>query len=789
MTLFDDVSSYLNAEGWTLREESDEALGLVVASRGVGFGGGENVLSVLCPNLEPREWTTRGAGVLRRFAGDGAAGERFLVVESREGITPEFQRLARYEHKVQIRTPIQLFDAAFKWDSQADGVTAPSAAARLNRDGALVAKSRTPQPFRDEQTHEIGEDLFKELDRRFSSVTDWPEPVVLVSAPAGFGKSMLFSSLYASTYRYFQTAKREQRRAHRPLPLLPEYSATATGPTLRGLMDSFIRSDVARPIQLDTFEWMLERGYASLHLDGLDELISRDTGFFEYLEDILTRTTPVTPRILICVRDSLLSTSQGLRDFLTDSEGLVKHYTLLPWERSSIETFATMHARDQRQTMLDAVENPEILKLCGTPYYSHLLAEKLLDRGPGGIDLERSWGEAELIGDALNSIISREYDKGLLDATVVALEDVVTVVEDVAVMEIENGTRGVPIEDIVDLAQIVLRDDLSDIALEQAEMQFTQLSVFQGASELRRVRFAQDVIFEYLIGKRATEFFRSNPVAFVQLLSWRRIPSDSISLRIVRQFVADNHAYNDIQARLASCGGRRDAFVNILQIILGLPDADGLLGGVSLERQDLSGVAFAGVDLRNVSFKGANLEGASFSGCNLSGTKFGEAILRSTRFCRSVGSLTEADFGSLVEFVSVQVDDQFIDDVAEFTGLIKPSSQGSGVIGPCPTAMQLRFILLKFVRPDGKARRDWLDERAILRGREYTDPAPVLREAARAGLLTRERSSGRVRYNRATGDQYAEMVAFVRSLKVGDSVGRVLEEACARNGCRHVAEL
>src|SRR4051812_29497263 len=101
MTLFEDITSYLEAEGWTL-EEQHERIGLVLASRGVGFGGGRNVLSILCPVIEPRDWATRGHGILKRFSADGTAGERYLVVESREGMTSDFQRSARVEHNVQI---------------------------------------------------------------------------------------------------------------------------------------------------------------------------------------------------------------------------------------------------------------------------------------------------------------------------------------------------------------------------------------------------------------------------------------------------------------------------------------------------------------------------------------------------------------------------------------------------------------------------------------------------------------------------------------------------------------
>ena len=142
-------------------------------------------------------------------------------------------------------------------------------------------------------------------------------PVHLVIAPAGFGKSHLFRSLYAQLYDDFMAAKSEERRALRPLPLLPDYLASASAPTLKALVQSFLTTEVARPLRLESFEWMLTHGFACFLLDGLDEVIARDPHFFEYVYELLTRPdVPRPPKILICVRDSLLVSNRGLRGFL-----------------------------------------------------------------------------------------------------------------------------------------------------------------------------------------------------------------------------------------------------------------------------------------------------------------------------------------------------------------------------------------------------------------------------------------------------------------------------------------
>ncbi len=787
MTLVDEATTYLKAEGWTVNPNKTDAE-FISATR-AGFGGGTDQVFVWCPTIDDiRSWRTSESGMLRRFESEAGPGQKFLLVESREGLSSQFQRAARADHNVQIRAPIQFFDAPFKWDAQAvgSGIAASSAASQLHSAGADVARRRTPQPYRDLVNDTEGPDLLRELVSRFATSTEWTRPVILVTAPAGFGKSMLFSALYAELYKQFHGAKRAQQRARRPLPLLPEYVAGAAAPTLRGLVEAFIQADIARPIPLPAFEWMMTRGYASWLLDGLDELISRDLGFFEYIVDILTRQAPVAPRILICVRDSLLSASQGLRDFLGGSEGLVQQYRLLPWDRTSISTFARMRLRDRDRCLTEALDSESILRLCGTPYYAELLARRV----ETGEDVRAtSLSEIELLGDAVESIVSREYEKDLLSENVVSKEDVLEVVQEAAVMEIESGTRGISVDDISDLAELVLPMDLDEESRDRVENQMVQLSVFQQASERGRVRFAQDVIFEYLIGKRAAQHLRTNPVRFSTLLSWQRLPPDSVALRVLRTLVAQFNASEDLQITLSNASASPIAFVNILQVILGMPNASDMLREVSLERQDLSGITFSNLRLDGVSLRGANLEATHFDRCDLSGCDLAEANLHMTRFTGCGESLSRANFGTLVGFVSARVDsEELIDSVDDFLPRIGRGREGAEqVLGPCPTAMQLRVLFLKFIRPNGQARRDWLDDKAVLAGRRYVDPGVVVNAAEHAGFLIR--ASGRARYERARGELYADMVGFVRALQITTSIRSLLQDTCRIPSCAHIAEL
>jgi len=50
---------------------------------------------------------------------------------------------------------------------------------------------------------------------------EWSRPIILVTAPAGFGKTWLFQSLFARLHAHFHAAKQRQEKARRALPLLP----------------------------------------------------------------------------------------------------------------------------------------------------------------------------------------------------------------------------------------------------------------------------------------------------------------------------------------------------------------------------------------------------------------------------------------------------------------------------------------------------------------------------------------------------------------------------------------
>jgi uncharacterized protein YjbI with pentapeptide repeats len=725
---------------------------------------------------------TRTCGVLRNAHSQS---QKFLLLHSTEGLSADFRRRAKGEFRVTVTVPAQFFDAPFKWESNP---TTATAASRLrNRDLA----TRIPQPFSSSEPYDAHDDLLATLLPLFRASSEDGPSVHLVAAPAGFGKSHLFGSLFTHLYNDFIDAKKAQTRALRPLPLLPEYLASATAPTLKALVSSFLATDVARPLSLDSFEWMLTRGYACFLLDGLDELIARDPHFFEYLYDLLTRPDGShSPKVLICVRDSLLASNKGLRDFLDDAGDVVAQHRLTPWKRPSIEAYI-MRNRGESTTrrvmsILDA--NTNLLKLAQTPFYCKVLSDELSLETDSLSMLGNINSGTKLMSLAVTEMVGREFEKRLLAQHWASRDDVESLVQEIAEVNVESGSKGVTIEDVAEYALYSL-PDLDEAELDLAVEQLKQLPFFSAASDLGRLSFSQEVIYDYLLGVRATTYFSSHPQRFLHLMGFRPMSQDSATLHVLKEKILEDGSFEDLNRVAMNATGDTIAFKNILRVVLSISEAGWIVRGLNLERQDLSGLLFQDLDLSEVSMRGANLEATIFQGCNMERAVLAEAVLKNTSFDECI-NLGEAELGDLSTFFSVVVGKGQIEEPDDFLatiGVRAAEGPPTRYVRPCAAASQLRFLFSKFIRPDGAARRDWLDERAVLAGRRYMDPGPVVAAARRHGYL--ELDPARHRYQRSRGDDYSEMVGLVSKLQLSAKMRMMLAEVCREPGCRHVLDL
>jgi hypothetical protein len=782
-SLIKEAASFLEADDWVVSQRDSS---FIVGSR-QGYGDASDQVLIWVPQqgLTPEQFRLREDGYLRRFAEEaGTYGQKHLLVESTEGLSADFRRQARGDFGVSLTVATDFFDAPFKWDRSRPAATAAS---ELRKSGQRDLAERIAQPFESSRGYQSHEDLLQELLPEFRSSTGGP-PVHLVTAPAGFGKSHLFHSLYAQLYDDFMVAKSEERRALRPLPLLPEYLASASASTLKALVQSFLITEVARPLRLGSFEWMLTHGFASFLLDGLDEVIARDPHFFEYIYELLTDPkAPHPPKILICVRDSLLVSNRGLRDFLDDAgPDSVARHRLAPWRQPSITSYARRNLPGPKADSLLGLlgDEPNLMNLAGTPFYCEVLASEVR-HGLKPADLRGAETETKLLALAVRRMITREFDKGLLKKNWAEAEDIESFVKDIAEENLRAEGKGVSVDDVTELAPLSLSPTLGQAEIDEAVQAIEQLPFFTGSIDLGRLSFSQEVVYDYLLGVLATDYFASNPKRFLQLLGVVPFSPGSVTVHVIREHVQAINGLDDLYRIALDATPDRVAFRNVLQILLSLPETEWIIRRLPLERRDLSGLTFDGIDMTGMSFRSANLESTAFRTCTLTSAVLADAVIKGTDFTGCTG-LESADFGDLSTFFSAVVDGVGLDEPDQFLRSVgvAPGSDNPRYVKPCGAASQLRFLFSKYVRPDGIARRNWLDERGALAGRRYVDPKTVVDAARRYGYL--EWDPVRKRYTRSVGEQYSEMIGLVSKMQITPRLRLLLSDVCSQSGCSHV---
>ncbi len=777
--LLDLTDSFLRAEGY---EVSARGKDLLVGSRR-SIGEDVQFLYVWIPRIQPHgSFRSQEGPYLARFkeAGDvHAFAQKFMLVPTFEGLSSEFRKMALQRHNVKVRVPVQFFDTAFRWETTPE---ASSAAKDLRDRGELLITSRIRQPFVDGEGRNPGSDLLDHLVQTLTSPAAAGR-VQLIVGPAGIGKSYLFEALFAKLHGGFLESKRKQLLSARPLALLPQFMPLADAPSVRAVLRAYLQTDFARPLDAKVFEWMLGRGLGMWLLDGLDELINQDPDFFDYLLDLLTQPgSSSPPRIVICVRDALLATNGLLRDFCEDYGEFVSIFRLQPWSEPAVRLYVRREIGDEAAAafMSRLQSHKSMAKLATIPYYCGLLVEQYR---AGGLREDES--ETVLVQEALASLLAREYDKQLIDELYIHRSDLVELIEALAAEDYENGFQGVPVDEVVQLAEVILPgQDLTEAHLKALTGQLTQLALFTDGG-FGRIRFSQEILEQYLLGQWLWRLYRQGADSLLRGLSVRPIPPDWIVLTVLAHFIRSNRGDTSLVPIVLQSSPSDAAFRNALQLAALVRDDAGL-PDVSLARRDLSGVILHGLDLTGRSFRGAVLTEVVFDDCVLRGCNFEEAVFRSTEF-RNLGTdaLRSAELGPLSRFYSIKVEGgRTIGDHSEARkwfekriGKTLPSSD------PCPVALQVRHLFAKFVEPDGSPRRFRLDRKGALAGRRYFSPDAVLDASLQYGLLVFEEFRGRIQ--RPSDSNYADVVTFITDQKMSPSIRSLVSELCRRPGCNH----
>lgn len=774
--------SYLEAEGWHVRTRDPD---LLLGDRYGRRGDDEKEYSYVWvpPNLE-RSFRTREGPYLRRFAEareEHPTARMNFLLPTLEGLSTEFRKGARKWYGVKFWVHAHYFDTNFRWESDR---RAASATSDLRKRGDEVARERIAQPFRviqapDSNGNRTGSDLLDVLrgELRYPSSKKDSPTIHIVVGPAGMGKSVLFSSLYAHLYNDFQSNKSMYQLAARPFALLPEHLYDATAPTIGSILDAYLQTEPARPMHRDLFNWKLINGLGVWLLDGLDEILERDGKFFDYLEDLITMPSGETPpSVVISVRDSLLETHRGLKSFCDgDYSDYVAVYQLEGWQEESKTEFARMQlaSKGNAKRFINALTNhPQLDELASTPYYLELLTEEF----DAGI-LQPDNSETDVLERALALIIRREREKGLL--LDISDHDIYEFIGSCATIDLFDG--GISAEEVHEFAEVLVHD-FNEEESSRLTTQMGQIALFAQGYD-GRLRFAQEALKHYVAAKYLAQILQSSPSKLGHDLERYELPENV--MRLMYECV-DADAHDDIwQLLIGKAQENTIAGRNALRLAIRMSTDGHRITEIQFAGLDLSGLRFGGLALLGVRFDGADLTNTDFRGAELTSSSFDNCLIKGTRFEADEEMLRSLRFGDMRRFHSAHVGHGFVDDLAMFYELVGDAQDEEARTAPaCGTARQLRHLFGKFVEETGRGRRKDISRRALQRGKRIVEHREdILEEAIRAGYLV---EAYRDRISRAQDELYGEIVQFRTRLEMSPGIRALLNDTCKDSGCSHV---
>jgi hypothetical protein len=789
--LYQLAQSYLEAEGYTV--EPFEHRGLVGTKQTVG--GVEEHYVLLVPSTFSASREAQYQTTLAIAHTLYPESQKVILAESSAGFSQDFRQGVSRWYKARLLVPAQFFDSTFRWEEARATTTALR---ELRNSGETKFRRRVPQPFRTDDGR-TADDLLSYLLTSMENGSG--NPIKFVVGPAGAGKSHLFDALFYCLYENFIGSKQSQRLASRPMPLLPQYAARAHAPRVKSLLRSFLDEEFTRPLTERVFEWRLTHGMATWLLDGLDEIIAADPDFFDYLLDLATRDGLDTPQILVCVRDSLVATNEDFRNLLDSDDSVIEVLHLEPWGDKSKRAYASFRLGDQGDSFLKQIQASETLTgLSSTAYYLELLADRFQEkRFPTD-----EGGESALLDAAVEAILARDFEKGLLDRLLVSEAVVGELVESLAAEDFDRSFAGIPAPAVRELAEACLSNDVSFDERKTFLSNITQLALFAGG-ELGQVRFAQELLEQHLLGRYLASLLghlaRPGQASdlLVKRLGRRRLASDGVALRTLSQRIRGNRDRNLLEdalgKALVAAVSEPTAFANVLQCVLTVASGAGehssllerVRTDISFEGRDLSGLRFDRVDLSRISFRRANLADTAFISCRLAGTQFDEAL-----FIRTIirdtppGGYEGLSFGSRPSIQSLIIDGQeFTSPSAVSRHLIPGTDASASLADPCEAAREIRFLIYKFLLPSGQPKRDWLDSGGMKSGKRVAgiNRDDALDALVRAGYLQRNRD--RNRFERAKGNAWDDMVQFAQGRQPAQGITEVLDDLCDKTGPSH----
>jgi hypothetical protein len=655
--------------------------------------------------------------------------KRFLLLGSMSGYSQPFKKLVR-SLGVTITEEVLFFDAEFRSDTNR---TAADIARQLVAAAEEAQSTRVQQPFASEvgdgQDRRTGGCLVTKLVNDLTRSGSQTK-LTFVVGPAGAGKSVAFNETFRRCYEDFQRKKVRRMSGSRPLALTPQHLSRARGNTFSGVVETFLQTEITRPIGQEGMNWMVDQGLLCILCDGLDEILASDDQFFAYLLDRLT-TPDSKGKIVVCVRDSLFNTCVELKDFLRDYGHGVEVVHLDKWNLETKRSYVSRRFSENPSLVegfVNVVQStPSLRALSDNAFYCRIISDAF-ER-----DQQVSARDASSVCEfALAQMLDREYEKGVILKAKINPEELREMLQAVAAEDFVGEFTGIPVEEVRGIADVVAPSSLSPEEKEDFLMRLVQLPIFARAETAGKVKFTHEILGYYLVASHLAAQLHRSHRDFCMSLDKESVLGRRALLDLLAEKIKAMGSASDLWQCLATINMPETAYRVVLQLAIiadptGMPDA---IKNVGLKHRSLNSLQFIGLDLAGAAFDQSDLTNAVFSECDLRKAKFEGSILYNTAFDVSRHDIEGLHLSDYSHVHSIRFGGRYVDQASKavelLTGSKVPPKEGAET---CPVTRQVVYLLGKFVRPNGQHRRDSVDLRGFLAGRRL-DSGPSNEEIA-----------------------------------------------------------
>ena len=783
MSLKGKVASFYEAIGHQVDSSYPKFPQLVVASS-PGLGGTEykNVwVQESTPEKVDKNWEKGVIENLKGLLQIRRNGTNIFLVYNREGLSKDFLGEIR-GLGFNMVVEADFFDATFRSELSLDkGIT--DSKKEIIDETKEIENLLIPQPYRKQpgeyQKDEINDDLVKDLTTLFSRTAKEPKIIILVG-PAGAGKSAAFNLIYARTYANFIERKRKRDSACRPIPLTPKHIKRNRGAELDDVIDSFIQEEVSKSLKKEAFNWLVDAGYSSLFIDGLDEVLASDSKVFdEYFLDRLT-TVGSCAKVLLCVRDSLLHSCTELKNFIEyGGAGLVEILELLPWGKKQHEEYSRKIQKKENQEKFIRLVSQDGVKPIAENAFCCSQIVQLLDSNVNTIPRNTF----DLYDTLLRNFLEREESKGLFNKISIKPDDIREFLESTGEEYCSKQEDKIHLDELKETAQIFSAENEEEETIKA----LIKLPLIRKSLDGQGITFVHESWGSFLLASRLLKSFTNQTNINQQLLLDLVKKVDLTKIPDVTRFIADkieSNASCDFLLRLFPNLEEDDenSYRNILSIILSTNFKNTAeFDCVPFERHNLGGIRFDNCDFSRISFDGCNLRGTKFVNCDLSGTSFKGVIFEDTHI--DTCNLLESKIGSPEFFSSLVIDNKKMlspkDAVFSWTSSATGKADNDcEEVQVSPNEKAIRVLFMKFFKNAGELGRHDFSYEGFIHIRRTPKAAQVkdlIDKLVKAGFF-RIRERPRRKVLRPDGDKLNEMVQFIKNDKVSPYLKAVIHD-------------